>query len=156
MRTLLTSLLLTTALPAFADTFELDTNVTAALITGNGGVVTYSTEVALTPGRHTLISFLPSVNYNDTVLNTRIGDPASVRIVAQSTTSEFAKPIRHEPSATEVAAGAAYEAALTAKRQFEQEYEIKQAEIAAAETQLELLQVTAKTGFGTPENGLNA
>lgn len=156
MRPLLASLLLTTALPAFADTFELDTDVTAALITGNGGVVTYSADVALTPGRHTLISFLPATNYQDTVLDTRIGDPASVRIVAQSTTTEFAKPIRREPSAAETAAQDAFETAQAAQRAFEQSYEVKQAEVTAAQTQLKLLSVTAQNGFGTPENGINA
>ncbi len=156
MRALMSALLLTTALPAFADTFELDTDVTAALITGNGGVVTYSADVALTAGRHTLITYLPGQIYEKTVLGIRVGDPASVRIISQSSTSEFAKPIRHEPSAKEVTARTAYEAALLAQRAFEQEYESKQAEITAAQTQLELLQVTAKTGFGTPDNGLNA
>ena len=156
MRPLIAGLLLTTALPAFADTFELDTNITAALITGNGGVVTYTSEVALTPGRHTLVSFLPAVNYQDTVLDTRIGDPNSVRIVAQSTTTEFAKPIRHEPSAAETAAQIAFETAQAAQRVFEQTYEVKQAEVTAAQTQLKLLNVTAQNGFGTPENGINA
>ena len=156
MRALMSALLLTTALPAFADTFELDTDVTAALITGNGGVVTYSADVALPAGRHTLITYLPGQIYEKTVLGIRVGDPASVRIISQSSTSEFAKPIRHEPSAKEVTARTAYEAALLAQRAFEQEYESKQAEITAAQTQLELLQVTAKTGFGTPDNGLNA
>lgn len=156
MRPLIAGLLLTTALPAFADTFELDTDVTAALITGNGGVVTYTSELALTPGRHTLISFLPAAGYSDTVLDTRIGDPASVRIVAQSTTSEHAKPIRIEPSAEQTAAQTAFETAQAAQRAFEQTYEVKQAEITAAQTQLKLLAVTAEKGFGTPENGINA
>jgi uncharacterized protein (TIGR02231 family) len=156
MRALLSSLLLTTALPAFADTFELDTDVTAALITGNGGVVTYSSEVALTPGRHTLITFLPNIKYAETVLETRFSDPSSVRIISQSSTQEFAKPIHHEPSEQEKAAKTALQNAIASQRTFEQEYETKQAELSATRLQLKLLQVTAETGFGTPDNGLNA
>ncbi|MEJ6707700.1 MAG: hypothetical protein QNK92_02605 [Amylibacter sp.] len=82
MRALMSALLLTTALPAFADTFELNTDVTAALITGSGGVVTCSADVALNPGLHTLIAFVPSIGYQETVLATRIGDPATVRIIS--------------------------------------------------------------------------
>ena len=156
MRALMSALLLTTALPAFADTFELNTDVTAALITGNGGVVTYSADVALTPGRHTLIAFVPSLGYQETVLATRIGDPATVRVISQSSTTEFAKPIARAPSSAETAAQGALDAARSAQRAFEQTYEAKQAELAAAQTQLKLMQVTAETGFGTPDIGLNA
>lgn len=156
MRTLMMGLLLTTALPAFADTFELDTDVTAALITGNGGVVTYTSEVALTPGRHTLVSFLPVAGYRDAVLDTRIGDPASVRIVAQSTTTEFAKPIKRLQSDQEVAAQNAFEDAQRARRVHGEKMDIKDADLKAATTQLNLIKITSNTGFGTPEAGINA
>jgi len=64
--------------------------------------------------------------------------------------------MRHTPSPAEQAAQDALNTALTAQRAFEQTYEAKQADLNAATTQLKLLQVTAETGFGTPDNGFTA
>ncbi|WGI22172.1 mucoidy inhibitor MuiA family protein [Amylibacter sp. IMCC11727] len=156
MRTLLAGLMITTALPAFADTFEPDTNVTAALITGAGGVVTYSADVELPAGRHTVIVHLPRQNWGKSVLDTRFGDTNAVRIISQAAGTDFATPVIRPPSAEELSAQAALEAAIAKQRSFEQDYEAKQADLTAAQTQLQLLQVTAETGFGTPDAGLNA
>ena len=156
MRPILASLLLTTALPAFADTYTLETDIARALITGSGGVVTYTADVALTPGRHTLIAYVPGNQYDAFVLDTRFGDPSSVRIISQAVAHEFSKPIERAPSAEEVAAENALNAAKTIQRTFEQTVEAKQAELTAAETQLELMKVTANAGFGSSDAGLSA
>lgn len=156
MKPLLAALLATTALPAFAETFTLDTKVTEALITGQGGVVTYAAPLSLTPGLHTLVATLPFDGYSNAVLDVRFGDATGVRVVSQASTTSHATPIRHVASAKLQAAQDALDAALAAQRSFEQSYETKQSAIAAAELQIELANSTAKAGFGKQTEALQA
>lgn len=156
MKPLLAALLATTALPVFADTYELDTKVTDALITGQGGVVTYSAPLSLTPGLHTLTANLPFDGYQNAVVDVRFDGATGIRVVSQSSASNHANPIRQVASAKLQAAQDALDAALATQRTFEESYEAKQAAVTAAEFQVELARSTAKAGFGKQSDALQA
>ena len=123
MRSVLCALLLTTALPATADTFQLDTDVTHALITGNGGLVTYTAPVTLPAGRHKLIAHLPKYEWEASVADMRFAAPDGLRIVATSFATNKATPVDRPDSA----------ALITAK-----------ADLASAEATLRDLRATSK------------
>ena len=125
MRTLLSALLLTTAIPAFADTISLNTDVTAALITGQGGVVTYSAVATLPAGRHTLIAHLPDSRYGEGPLDINFAEATGIRILSQTTATQFAEPLhRDEPAALQTAIKALDTAKATLRR-FEETVETK-------------------------------
>ncbi|GGA19212.1 DUF4139 domain-containing protein [Neptunicoccus cionae] len=156
MKPILAALFATTALPAFADTIVLKTEVTEALITGQGGIITYSAPVTLTPGTHSLIAYLPVSGYENAVPEVQFGGADGIRVISQSAANFHAPPIRRTPSAGLQVAIDARNQAQAALRAFEERYEENQASLLAAELKLTLVRSTAETGLAGQRDAIQA
>ncbi|WP_069298407.1 DUF4139 domain-containing protein [Neptunicoccus sediminis] len=156
MKPILAALFATTALPVFADTIILKTEVTEALITGQGGIITYSAPVTLAPGTHSLIAYLPFGGYESFVPEVQFQGADGIRVISQSATNFHAPPIRRAPSAGLKIAIDARDKARAALRAFEESYEENQASLLAAELKLKLVRSTAETGLAGQRDAIQA
>jgi uncharacterized protein (TIGR02231 family) len=155
MKTLLAALLTTTAYPAFSETFSLNTDVTAALITGAGGIVTYTAKLDLPAGHHTLLAHVPA-NYDPAITDIRFGAQNGITILARSYQIEKSTPAQRDDSQALQAAKQNLQAAESRLRAFAKDYDIKRAELDAAKLQITLLEETAKSGVGKSDSGISA
>ncbi|PLS22709.1 DUF4139 domain-containing protein [Neptunicoccus cionae] len=156
MKPILAALFATTALPAFADTLVLNTKVTEALITGQGGIITYSAPATLSPGTHSLIAYLPFGGYENAVPEVAFNGATGIRIISQSAANFHAPPIRRAPSAGLQVAIDARDKARASLRAFEESYEENQASLLAAELKLQLVRSTAETGLAGQQDAIQA
>lgn len=132
-------------LPAFADTFAVSPKVASALVTGQGGVVTYAADLAIPEGRHQVTLRLPSTDALNGVTGIRL--PDGLQLVAQTfAQSRAAPPLRVLSDRQQ----AARDARIAAERDLAAHERRKaglEAQISAADLRVTLAQQTAQSGL---------
>lgn len=143
-------------LPAFAETLPLDARVEAALITGNGGVVTYGADVTVPKGRHMLTLRLPLDARADEAAITDIRLPDGLTLVAQTFARTRVAPADRVLTDRQTAARQARIAAQEALGRHQAETAAIEASVRAAGLQVTLAEAAAKAGLSTGSSAPSA
>ncbi|MCP5071855.1 MAG: DUF4140 domain-containing protein, partial [Rhodobacteraceae bacterium] len=142
MRIVLTLVFLIFGTAAVADTFHLDAKVSKVVVYGYAGLSTRTAEIDLPVGRHQLNLFAPFLDVNFTPKISLAGT-GNATVLSVATTTEFAPPVPLQKSARLKDSETELDAVHAELRAFEENSEAVEAELAAAELQLDLLRSVA-------------
>lgn len=154
MRHLIAALLVSTALPVSADTFNLNSSPQHALITGQGGIVTRTTDLSLPEGRHVLnlrLAALPDLPPKIAFSGSNAPILRSAQMI-----DEYAAPLPFDEKPALAPLRQAVEVAQAALSTHDEQAATIVAQIEAAEIRLKLLSKTADRGLDGGDQPLTA